>query len=73
MERIMETFAVLPEQVLYVGDSAVDEALAINTGVYFAAYKNPNLKAHLHLTHFNELHSLLASESCNHKADPDPA
>lgn len=62
MERILNTFRVTPQEVLYVGDSAVDESLALATGVYFAAYKNPGLKAHLHLSHFNELYTVLASE-----------
>lgn len=62
MERIIDAFKVSPQQILYVGDSAVDEALAMATGVYFAAYKNPRLKAHLHLNHFEELCSILKAD-----------
>jgi len=64
MERIQQAFGVTPDRILYVGDSPVDELFAASSGVYFAAYKNPRLKAHLHLTHFRELHRrLLGSES----------
>jgi HAD superfamily hydrolase (TIGR01509 family) len=65
MERIMEAFGVTPREVLFIGDSAVDEGLALATGVYFAAYKNPSLKAHLHLNHFEELYAVLDSEKAN--------
>ena len=37
MERIFAAFRVLPEHVLYVGDSRVDEAFALATGVYLSA------------------------------------
>jgi phosphoglycolate phosphatase len=59
MHKILQTFNVGPSQVLYVGDSSVDEELAVRTGVYFAAYKNPKLRAHLHVDHFRELHPVL--------------
>lgn len=65
MERIQEEFRVAPQQILYVGDSAVDEAFAVNTGVFFAAYKNPQLKAHLHISHFNQLHAVLSNDTGN--------
>lgn len=65
MDRIAETFGVLHEQILYVGDSTVDEKLAEATGVYFVAYKNPELKAHLHIAHFQELVPLLEAQAKN--------
>ncbi len=65
MERICGSFQVKPAQVLYVGDSPVDEAFAAATGVVFAAYKNPQLTAHLHIGHFDELHALLSRETEN--------
>lgn len=73
MERILDTFGIMPRQILYVGDSSVDEALATATGVYFAAYKNPRLKAHLYVSHFNELYAVLSSESQSHKGYPSSA
>jgi HAD superfamily hydrolase (TIGR01509 family) len=59
MERILETFRVEPHEVLYVGDSQVDEALALSTGVFFVAYKNPSLTARCHISHFSELHAII--------------
>jgi HAD superfamily hydrolase (TIGR01509 family) len=59
MDRILTTFAVTPQQVVYVGDSAVDEQLAAATGVRFVAYKNPELKADHHITHFHQLYPIL--------------
>lgn len=59
MEKILNTFGISPREVLYVGDSAVDEALATATGVFFVAYKNESLSAHLHINHFQELHPIL--------------
>jgi HAD superfamily hydrolase (TIGR01509 family) len=55
MLKIMGAFGAKAEEVLYVGDSSVDEGLAMATGVYFAAYKNTKLRAHMHVSHFNEL------------------
>ncbi|MDY0042413.1 MAG: HAD family hydrolase [Desulforhabdus sp.] len=60
MEKIIRTFSASPQQILYVGDSSVDEALAMATGVFFVAYKNPNLEAHLYISHFRELHAFLS-------------
>lgn len=60
MEKIIHTFSVSPGEILYVGDSSVDEALAMATGVFFVAYKNPKLEAHLHISHFEELHAFLS-------------
>lgn len=63
MDKILSTFDVSPARVLYVGDSSVDEELAMRTGVYFAAYKNPSLQAHLHIDHFRQLHPILGLSS----------
>ena len=58
MDKILEAFDVLPEHVLYIGDSRVDEEFALATGVHFVSYKNPSLRAELHITHFRELNCL---------------
>jgi phosphoglycolate phosphatase len=63
MQRIMDTFKVSPQQILFVGDSTVDEALARTTGVFFVAYKNTNLNAQLHISHFRELQPVLFSDT----------
>ena len=59
MHKIQDAFGARAEEILFVGDSSVDEALAMATGVYFAAYKNTGLRAHIHVSHFNELHPVL--------------
>ena len=63
MELIMNTFKVSPQQILFVGDSAVDEAFARATGVFFVAYKNANLRAQLHISHFRQLQPVLFSDT----------
>jgi HAD superfamily hydrolase (TIGR01549 family) len=63
MERVFTVFDASPEEVLYIGDSRVDEGLALATGIYFVAYKNPELRAHLHIQHFDELHAILTLNS----------
>jgi phosphoglycolate phosphatase len=65
MLRILSTFGATSEEVLYVGDSTVDEALAAATGVNFVAYKNRSLKAHMHVDHFSQLLPVLGGDqSC---------
>lgn len=63
MQRILSAFATNPGQVLYVGDSRVDEDFAKATGVVFVAYKNPGLDAPIHVDHFRELHALFSPNS----------
>ncbi len=58
MEKIFDAFEVLPDHVLYIGDSRVDEEFALATGVHFVSYKNPSLRAELHISHFRELNFL---------------
>lgn len=60
MEKILKAFRTLPHHVLFVGDSPVDARLAQDTGVVFAAYKNPSLPAHLHVSSFGDLQAFLA-------------
>lgn len=61
IERILGSFGALPHQVLYIGDSKVDEAVAKATGVIFVGYKNPDLDADCHINHFSELNPLFSS------------
>ncbi|MBW1975988.1 MAG: HAD family hydrolase [Deltaproteobacteria bacterium] len=55
MECILNTFKVHPREVIYVGDSKVDEAFARQSGVIFVAFRNPLLDADLHVSGFKEL------------------
>ncbi len=61
MERIFAAFSAGPREVLFIGDSPVDEELARSTEVMFVAYKNPRLEAHLHIDHFRQLYPVLLS------------
>lgn len=64
MEKIARTFSAAPEQIVYVGDSVVDEALALATGAFFVSYKNAQLKAQLHISHFDQLQTFLLENHC---------
>jgi HAD superfamily hydrolase (TIGR01549 family) len=50
--RILEHFGLTPDQVIYIGDSQVDEEFAANAGVPLIAFRNPGLKAAYHLESF---------------------
>jgi len=58
MEKILAAFGTMPEHILYIGDSKVDEELGHRTRVHFISYKNPSLKAELHINHFEDLDCL---------------
>jgi len=50
-----------PEQVLYVGDSIVDEKLCQDSGVRLVAFANPELAAWAHVNCHKELLGLLSA------------
>jgi phosphoglycolate phosphatase len=57
--RILSHFRVSPREAIYIGDSAVDEAFAANSGVPLVAYRNPELNAAYHLDSFDQGPSLI--------------
>lgn len=57
--RIVETFSCRPEQVLYIGDSLLDQQAADAAGVCFAAYRNPALLSDFHIDSLLEVCELL--------------
>ena len=57
--RVSDHFAVLPEEVVYVGDSPVDEAAARAAGMPFVAYRNTALQADHHIRRLSEMAALL--------------
>lgn len=59
LKKIMLYFGVSPHNVLYVGDSGVDEECARRAGVYFMAFRNSHLKADAHVEGFDDLCRLL--------------
>ncbi len=61
--KVAEHFSVAPQAVLYIGDSAVDEAAAEAAGVRFVAYRNRNLTADLHVRQLSEIAGLVGLEA----------
>lgn len=59
LNRVVDHFSVTPGEVIYVGDSQVDESAARAAGVPFVAYRNPQLKADHHIRHLAELAGLV--------------
>lgn len=53
--EIMDFFGVTPDELIYVGDTKVDELVAKAAGVDFIAYKNNRLDAMFHVKHFCEI------------------
>jgi HAD superfamily hydrolase (TIGR01549 family) len=51
-----------PQEIVFIGDSVVDEQTARSAGVPFWAYKNNLLQADLHINSYAQLKSLLEKE-----------
>ncbi len=58
--KIISHFRVTPDQVLYVGDSELDQLAARAAGVFLAAFGNPHLDADFHIGNLKELESILS-------------
>jgi HAD superfamily hydrolase (TIGR01509 family) len=59
LHKVIDHFSVLPESVVYVGDSLVDEMAAKAAGILFVAYRNSDLAADFHIRHLSEIADLL--------------
>jgi HAD superfamily hydrolase (TIGR01509 family) len=59
MEHTLAGLGLGPEEVVYVGDSSVDESLARAAGVRLVAFRNPELAAWAHVREMEELEPLL--------------
>ena len=57
--KVVDHFSVSADEVVYVGDSQVDEMAAKAAGVAFVAYRNPDLTADSHIRHLAEVAALL--------------
>ncbi len=57
--KIMDRFGAAAHQMLFVGDSDIDQRTADAAGVPFVAYRNPALRAHYHIQALAELRPLL--------------
>jgi phosphoglycolate phosphatase len=62
LHKVAEHFAAAPHEVLYIGDSTVDEMAARAAGVPFVAYANPALTADHHIRRLEEIAGLLGIE-----------
>ncbi len=52
------------ENLAYIGDSEVDQLTTASAGVPFWAYRNPNLRAKLHVDSFHELRQWFERDFC---------
>jgi len=57
--RLLDHFNVLPHEVLYVGDSKVDESAAKAAQVPLVAYDNMSLSAEYHIRSLKEIEGIL--------------
>ena len=57
--KVVDHFSVSADEVVYVGDSPVDEMAAKAAGIAFVAYRNPDLTADYHIRHLAEMAELL--------------
>lgn len=56
---ILDKWKMKPEEVVYIGDTWVDESCAERAGVEFWAYRSPGLNARLHIDSYWTLCNLL--------------
>jgi len=57
--RLLEHFEASPREMLYVGDSKVDESAAKAANVPFVAYDNRSLSAQYHIRSLKEIEDIL--------------
>jgi phosphoglycolate phosphatase-like HAD superfamily hydrolase len=56
--KIMNHFSAIPENIIYIGDSELDEKASKAASVPFVAYNNPVLSAELHIKQLREIETL---------------
>ena len=59
--KILKHFKIEPENLIYIGDSKLDEEASTAAGVFFAAYKNNDLNADFHINSLKEIEKILVS------------
>jgi len=62
LQKVADHFLVDPCEMMYVGDSQVDEVAAKAAGVPFVAYRNMDLEADHYIQHLAEVSELLNLE-----------
>ncbi len=59
LNKILRHFDIEPDELLYVGDSELDQIAAEAAGVILVAYKNPSLRSDFHITSLKEMEQIL--------------
>jgi HAD superfamily hydrolase (TIGR01509 family) len=57
--KILDHFGLAAHQIIYIGDSQVDEQAARAAGIPLVAYRNPELSSDYHIDSLKELEELL--------------
>ena len=65
LEKIMGAFALLPRQIVFIGDSIFDQKAAEAAGTWFIAFKQSGLQAHAHAASMDEVGELLKLSKYN--------
>jgi len=65
MKILIKKFNILPHEILYIGDSVIDQQVAATTGVFFASYKNINMKAHFYLDNLKDIKPIFSKPWTN--------
>ncbi len=59
LHLIMAKYQLKPDEILFIGDSEYDRQAAVAAKVWFAAFKNPELKADVNVVSMNEIAGIL--------------
>jgi phosphoglycolate phosphatase len=59
LNKILRHFDIEPDELLYVGDSELDQIAAEAAGAILVAYKNPSLRSDFHITSLKEMEHIL--------------
>jgi len=59
LNKILRHFVIEPDQLLYIGDSELDQLAAEAAGAILVAYKNPSLRSDFHITSLKEMEQIL--------------
>ncbi len=59
--RISEFFHADPQEILYIGDSELDQDAASKSRVVFAAFGNPGLEADYHIKRLSEIKAIVTA------------
>ena len=63
VNKILTYLDITPDEACYIGDSDVDRETSERAGVLFIAYRNDELEAAHHVSHFDELIPILEQYS----------